>query len=91
MEKELLFRRINEEIDVVAHRRLVQSTPCAFLCECSRLDCTSAVELAREDYEAVRARPDWFLVLPGHVDPEIERIVEERPAFWVLEKRQLCA
>ena len=86
IENELLFRKINEEFDVVAHARLVRSTPSVFVCECSRLDCTEAIELSREEYEAIRVHPNRFLVLPGHVDPEIERIVEEHVGFWVLEK-----
>jgi hypothetical protein len=84
---ENLFRRINDGIEeVVEHSRVVQSSPVAFVCECSRPECTTALELRLDEYKDVRRGEDRFLVAPGHDDPLIERIVEENPRFTVVQK-----
>jgi hypothetical protein len=85
---ENFFRRINEGIEeVVEHSQVVHSAPVAFVCECSRDDCTTAIELTLDEYEEVRQDGRRFLVAPGHVNPSIERVVEENERFSVVEKR----
>ena len=84
-----LFREVNERIleleeafgDVVAGSSLA-----GFVCECSRPDCTSKVELSAEEYREVRERPAQFLVYPGHVDLDHERVVRQTDRFVVVEK-----
>ena len=39
-----------------------------------------------EEYELVRAQSDRFLVAPGHVFPEIERVVESHEHFEIVDK-----
>jgi len=86
IENELLFRRVNDEIEVVAHSRAADAASVVFLCECSRLECSTGIELTPDEYRAVRAHRAHFAVSPGHVDPEIEQVVEQHQGFWVLEK-----
>jgi hypothetical protein len=38
------------------------------------------------EYEAVRAQPTRFLVLPAHVFPEVEDVVAEAGSYVVVEK-----
>jgi hypothetical protein len=38
------------------------------------------------EYEAVRAHPSRFLVLPGHERPDIERVVGEGDGYFIVEK-----
>src|SRR6266567_4294023 len=84
---ENVFRRINEGIEeVVEHSRVVHSSPVAFVCECSRADCTTALEMTLEEYKEVRRIGHRFLVAPGHVDFQLERVVEENPRFVIVEK-----
>jgi hypothetical protein len=84
---ELLFREINEGIGEVAeHSRVVQSSPVVFVCECSQVDCTTALELTLEEYRGVRREVTYFLVAPGHANPDRERVVEENPRYAVVEK-----
>jgi hypothetical protein len=41
------------------------------------------------EYEAVRAEPTRFAIVPGHEQPEIETIVERHdPTYLVVEKRE---
>jgi hypothetical protein len=40
------------------------------------------------EYEAIRAEPTRFFVVPGHERPEIESVVERHGAYLVVEKRE---
>jgi hypothetical protein len=82
---EVLYREINEIIERgqwpgEQHGR-------AFRCECAQLGCSGLIEMKPEEYEAVRANPRRFVVLPGHHDPSIEEIVDAQPGYVVVEKR----
>lgn len=57
-----------------------------FSCECYRGACGGMLSLSREEYEHARADPARFAVLPGHVAPDVERVVERREGHWVIEK-----
>lgn len=57
-----------------------------FICECSDLSCTLPISLSLERYREVRAHPARFVLVPGHMDPEIERKVEEGEGFEIVEK-----
>jgi hypothetical protein len=58
-----------------------------FRCECAQLGCNQLVELSVREYEAIRAHPRRFVVIPGHEVPEIETVVEARPGYVIVEKR----
>jgi hypothetical protein len=81
---EALFREVNERVDEVAFEHGVGNQH--YLCECANPDCTFQVQLERSEYEAVRADPRQFFVLPGHYTPEIEQLVSEDERFWVVQK-----
>jgi hypothetical protein len=40
-----------------------------------------------EEYEAVHRRPHRFIVVPGHENETVERVVEMHPTYSVVEKR----
>jgi hypothetical protein len=79
-----LFREVNE--------RLLELTDgfrdgsMTFVCECSHEDCTATVTMSHDEYESVRARPTYFIVLSGHELLEIEDVVDRRDGFTVVEK-----
>jgi hypothetical protein len=80
---QITFRRVNEEI-----RRLADNCDLDELdvfCECERGDCVTQFSVPTDDYEAVRRFATRFLVRPNHLGPD-ERIVEETPAYVVVEK-----
>ena len=56
-------------------------------CECGRAQCAEPIPMTVAEYEAVRAEPTHFAVVPGHEQPEIESIVELHPTYLVVEKR----
>jgi hypothetical protein len=82
---EALFRDVNERIAESAGRFAADSAE--FVCECADPNCTHRVETTLEHYDAVRDDPTHFLLVPGHEDADIERVVERRgPKIAVVEK-----
>ena len=83
---EEFFRLVNEEIDAVSETVPATEPTMRFLCECDDLGCQGKVELTRAEYESVRAVPTHFIVLPHHVDPEVEHSISSNDRFAVVEK-----
>ena len=83
---EALFREVNERIEDVGTTLLPDDQPMEFLCECDNRDCVEKVSATRAEYEAIRAVGTHFVVLPGHEDPGVERVVQENERFLVVEK-----
>jgi len=86
---ETLYREANERVAEVAAQLLEgeTDTPGGFICECDVADCTELIPMTLAEYEAMRAVPIRFAVVPGHELPEIESVVERHPAYLVVEKR----
>jgi hypothetical protein len=63
------------------------SLPVAFYCECSDQKCTERIELTIPDYEDIHQSPKWLVCLPHHNQPASEQVVEEREAYWIIERR----
>jgi hypothetical protein len=80
-----LFREVNERIEKFA-RGSYSPAESEFLCECGRTSCLEAMPVALGDYEAVRSSPRRFLVKPGHEQLDVERVVERRAAYLIVEK-----
>ena len=80
---EQLFKRVNEEID----DRSAASGDLEYVCECADTRCSETIRLTHAEYAGVRAQPDHYLVLPGHVMPEVEDVVERRDGWLVVKKR----
>jgi hypothetical protein len=84
---EAFFREINENIaDLVEHSPTIRSSPVAFVCECAAPDCAQALEITLDTYQEIRSDPARFLVVPGHVAGDVERVVMEGGHYLVVEK-----
>jgi hypothetical protein len=83
---EALFRDVNERIAESAQRFEADSTQ--FVCECADPNCTHRLEATLDEYEDVRADGATFMLVPGHANTDIERVVEDRGGFHVVEKVQ---
>jgi hypothetical protein len=77
-----LFREVNERIDELGASTMFTT----FVCECSNARCDDLVPLTREEYEAVRAGSNRFVVLPGHEIPAVDRVVESDARYLVVAK-----
>jgi hypothetical protein len=83
---ESLLRDGNERIAESAQRFEADTTQ--FVCECADPDCTHRLEVTLEEYEDVRGDGATFMLEPGHEHDDIERIVERRGRFHIVEKVQ---
>lgn len=91
---EALFREVNENIAKLDERLSDDGDGSALLpliCECARPDCTTQLEISRSEYVRVRQHPHWFLVARGHEQPSLEYLVEQQPAYVIVEKQGVAA
>ena len=83
---EALFRRVNERVEEVNKAFEAILDEADFFCECADIDCMEKIGMTRGEYEKLRDVSTNFAVKPEHVLPEVERVVEERPGYIVVEK-----
>jgi hypothetical protein len=63
-----------------------RTEPLMFHCECGHRACFHRVWLSAAEYEAVRADAARFAVLPAHVFPEAEWIVQSHERYAVVQE-----
>jgi hypothetical protein len=81
---ESAFRELNEAIATTAAKLEAEETD--LICECADPACADRMTVELDDYEEVRAKPTRFLLAPGHALPQVERVVETRPEFEIVDK-----
>jgi hypothetical protein len=86
-----LFRAVNEKLKLVEQPFEEDVGSYVVACECADLDCFATLEIGREKYGEVRSDARRFVVLEGHVYPDVERVVEECDGYVVVEKTGLAA
>jgi hypothetical protein len=79
---EALFREINERLQGLNG----DGGMAEWLCECSDLDCVGRIELTDAEYEEVREHGARFVLLAGHEQLDIERVVAHHGRHVVAEK-----
>ena len=87
-ENEALFREVNERLKERKRDDLAWQAPSEWICECAEETCTERIVMSPLEYEQLRSEPTHFAVVPNeeHVSLDVERIVERRDRFWVVEK-----
>jgi hypothetical protein len=81
---EAIFREVNEAIAKTAES--FGGDEAEFVCECADPDCAHRLKASLDDYELVRADGTHFMLVPGHEEPSVERIVKRSRDFHVVEK-----
>ena len=81
---EAMFRAVNERIAESASR--YGSDEASFVCECDDASCAHRVYATLDEYEDVRSDGARFLVADTHVNRRVERVVERRGRYWLIEK-----
>jgi CheY-like chemotaxis protein len=79
-------RALND--DIAALGRSDHDDALRILCECSRSDCTTTLQITADEYRAVRADDTRFLMAPGHESTEEQRVVLRYGAVAVVEQRE---
>jgi hypothetical protein len=70
-----LLREVNEQIRHSNGSLPGDSATYILLCECERADCLQRFEVPADLYAEVRKDGERFLVVEGHEDEDVERIV----------------
>jgi hypothetical protein len=79
---ETMFREVNERIVDVQDGNELE-----VLCECGHPECIESVRVRLAEYEAIRADPTAFVVVPGHESPDVDRVEREEPKFLLVTKQ----
>jgi hypothetical protein len=88
-EIEETFAKANEQIRVSAEDHdFEESVP--FLCECSETTCMQSVRLSLTSYREARAIKRSFIMIPGHHDASVERVVTQREGYVLVEGLASC-
>jgi hypothetical protein len=86
-----LYRSVNEQLQAINEAfDAVVGIGGEWICECADAECTGTVSAALYEYEAIRLNPRTFIVYPGHVYPEAERVVDQNERFAIVEKIELA-
>jgi hypothetical protein len=91
---ESLFREVNERVKALNEAFDALSRNAEWICECGNTVCLEPIQMAREEYEAVRERgSDHFFVKPdaAHVVPDVDAVVERHDRYWVVQKMGVAA
>jgi hypothetical protein len=85
-----LFRAVNEKMAKLNAAFAEAVGTFAIACECDDISCVQMIEIAPEEYWAVRAEPRRFVVRVDHVDRDVEVVVQQSPGYAVAEKIALA-
>lgn len=86
-QNEVLFRGLNEKIKLIGGKEWKDNHLADLVCECSSAACMKVVNVSRDDYDAVRTSPTWFIVAPGHEAIDLENVVARYDRYLVVQKR----
>ncbi len=85
---EAVFREVNERIEQLSETFGLDQEPLDLICECGDASCVQRITMSHSEYESLREEPRQFAVSSGHEIPDVERIVEQRGGYDVVEKRE---
>lgn len=83
---EALFREVNERIEEVNRDLGTVTTEFDIVCECGDENCSDRIRVPFSVYERVRSNSKQFLLVLGHDDPTVERVIEHLDGFEIVEK-----
>jgi len=83
---EAMFREVNERVEDINRTFGTLTGSFEIICECGVTTCTERISVPVSDYERARSNPLHFLLHVGHEDPLVERVIENRETFVIVEK-----
>ena len=84
-QNEAMFREANQRAHAWDERHLDREIELYF-CECAKPDCLEKVSLREADYERVRSDSRRFVIVPSHVLPDVETVIEQNEGWAIIEK-----
>lgn len=89
-ENEVFFRQENERVRKFVEERSAERGRRApklhFYCECHDEDCRERIVMTPTKYQRLHQNSSQFIIIPGHRNPNIERLVRAEPEYVVVEK-----
>jgi hypothetical protein len=85
-QNELVFRAVNEQIVKMTDRFREQLSDIDIVCECADTACVGTIRVNADEFVKIERTEASFLVLPGHEDERIERVVDRRDGYVVVWK-----
>jgi hypothetical protein len=82
VKNEALFREINERLQGLNGEFGTSER----LCECSDIECVGRIVMTDDAYEALRQNGAHFVLLAGHEQLDLERVVARRRGYVIAEK-----
>jgi hypothetical protein len=79
-----LFREVNERIEQLGET--FDLDPLQLVCECADIYCSRLLPMSAAAYWETRADPTTFIVLPGHIVPNIEYPVHSTEDYVIVKK-----
>jgi hypothetical protein len=91
VENELMFRAANRKVQQQVQKDRnryegTDKTKLRFYCECSNFHCRGRISLTINEYQAATTNNREFVILPGHENKSVEKIVRTEDDFMVVEK-----
>ncbi len=83
---EAIFRNVNEQIEGINKALSEMTQTMDIVCECAEITCAERIMVTVPAYERVRSDPTLFFVLPGHEQPEMEKVVDDHESYRVVMK-----
>lgn len=81
-----IFRVVNEKLRELNEAFEPVTGTFAIACECADLNCFKTLEITPDEYAAVRRDPRRFIVLPGRIYPDVERVAGASDGHVIVEK-----
>jgi hypothetical protein len=85
---EALFRQVNEQIRGLTSTFGTEDGTMTVVCECGDAGCTEQLVVGIADYERIRSDGRLYLIVSGHVFPDLEGVVESHEGWEVVRKRE---
>ncbi len=94
-ENELVFKQHNERVGQHARNLMdghsLDELIVGFVCECSNDRCSEKLHMPVTSFEILRRNAKQFIILPGHEQHDIERVVVATDDYTVVEKFKVPA
>lgn len=88
---EAYFRDLNERVEEQVKEFAGDDATFNVLCECSSMGCVRRIAVTPAEYDETHGDPRHFIVVHGHVDAEIEDLVNRTDRYEVVRKRGRAA
>jgi len=83
---EAVFREANERIRDVNETFATLTDELMLVCECGHGTCAEQISMKPGEYEALRAQPADFAIVPGHELPDVEEVISRREEYAIVRK-----